>query len=121
MTLAHANVNKGYQGKRGPGKIHEVILVTFLKFRTSVSFFHASSLLLDITNLEYIISCQHWTGRRAIIHPSLCDTFVRKKLPFYHYYRVSTSRKKKTLLEFSLAKSHKPYYNVTILEKFSHN
>ena len=57
MTLAHANVNKGYQGKRGPGKIHEVILVTFLKFRTSCFFFHASSLLLDITNLEYIISC----------------------------------------------------------------
>ena len=25
----HASVNMGYQGKSGPGKIHEVILVSF--------------------------------------------------------------------------------------------
>ena len=27
MTLMHASVNVGCQGKSGPGKIHEVILV----------------------------------------------------------------------------------------------
>ena len=31
MTLMHASVNMGCQGKSGPGKIHEVILVLILK------------------------------------------------------------------------------------------
>ena len=30
-TLMHASVNMGCQGKSGPGKIHEVILVEDLK------------------------------------------------------------------------------------------